>query len=118
MGLSRSPRNTYFQHHNPEKNTMKTQGKMKFQLQSKCATRWEKMLEKYNVPVPSRMQTLCTLQFADDACPIDWELLLAASDSDFSHDISGLDQHMNRDTLKLDGYFVPRFALRYSSVAA
>jgi hypothetical protein len=96
----------------------RAEAKKKFQLQAQCAERWEAMLAGHNLEVPDRIQTMCTLGFADDACPIDWERLLAADDYNFSHDISGLDRHMNRETLKLEGFFVPRFALRNSEKVA
>lgn len=38
----------------------------------------------------------------------DW---LAANDFNFVHDLYGIDHHMNRRTGKLEGCFVPRFAV-------
>lgn len=84
--------------------------RQKFLLQAKCAQRWEAMLEKEGLQVPERIQTFCTLVFADRDCPIDFDRLLAAPDGDFAHDMSGLDRHMNRETCKLEGCFMPRCA--------
>lgn len=39
----------------------------------------------------------------------DW---LAADDFNFSHDLFGIDRHMNRSNGKLQGCFVPRFAAK------
>jgi hypothetical protein len=37
--------------------------------------------------------------------------LLVASEYDFIHDISGILQHLDRDTRQLDDVFVPRYAV-------
>ena len=44
----------------------------------------------------------------------DW---LAADDFNFKHDLLGIDRHMNRDTGKLGGHFLPRFAVREGDAA-
>jgi len=42
---------------------------------------------------------------------IDFVELLAAEDGDFTHDILGIQQHINRSTGKLEDDFLPRYAL-------
>ncbi len=42
----------------------------------------------------------------------DW---LAADDFNFRHDLYGIDRHMDRQTGKLTGFFVPRFAVRQAA---
>ena len=42
-------------------------------------------------------------------CPLDFKALLEAPALDLSHDIYGIRNHMNRDTGKLEGCFVPRY---------
>jgi hypothetical protein len=44
------------------------------------------------------------------AVPMDWEALLAASDGDFLHDISGIHAYIDRTTGELTNCFLPRFA--------
>ena len=39
-----------------------------------------------------------------------WEELLNAPVLDFMHDINGINQHLNRDTYKLENCFWPRYA--------
>ena len=39
-----------------------------------------------------------------------WEELLNAPVLDFMHDINGINQHLNRDTYKLEDCFWPRYA--------
>jgi hypothetical protein len=46
-----------------------------------------------------------------NACPLDFKGLLEADIDDFSHDVYGIRQHINRDTGKLEGFFTPRYAL-------
>jgi hypothetical protein len=41
---------------------------------------------------------------------IDWEMLLAAADFDFIHDIAGINKHLDRDTGELKN-FIPFYAL-------
>lgn len=45
-----------------------------------------------------------------NGCPLDLENLYKADDFNFSHDICGITQHMDRNTGKLMNCFVPRFA--------
>lgn len=47
-----------------------------------------------------------------NGCPLDFKGLLAASMQDFSHDVYGIREHINRDTGKLEDCFLPRYALR------
>lgn len=44
--------------------------------------------------------------------PIDLDTLLVSSDFDFSHDVFGIMRHMDRETGKLGGCFLPRCARR------
>jgi hypothetical protein len=46
-----------------------------------------------------------------NGCPLDFKGLLEAPLQDFSHDICGIRQHINRDTGKLEDFFTPRYAL-------
>jgi hypothetical protein len=46
-----------------------------------------------------------------NACPLDFKGLLEAPMQDFSHDVCGIRQYINRDTGQLDGFFTPRYAL-------
>ena len=45
-----------------------------------------------------------------NGCPLDLSRLYAADDSNFSHDIGGINRHLDRDTGQLMDCFVPRFA--------
>ena len=45
-----------------------------------------------------------------NGCPLDLEKLLAADDFNFSHDVFGIRQHINRETGKLERCFLPRCA--------
>lgn len=45
-----------------------------------------------------------------NGCPLRLRELLLADDFNFAHDVFGIRQHLNRDSGRLDGLFVPRFA--------
>ena len=47
-----------------------------------------------------------------NGCRLRLEDWLAADDLNFIHDIAGIWRHLNRVTGKLEGCFLPRFALR------
>ena len=44
------------------------------------------------------------------SCPMDWDRLIEADDSNFAHDVFGIRRHMDRTTGQLGGCFLPRFA--------
>ena len=43
-------------------------------------------------------------------CPLRLSELLAADRFNFTHDLSGIQRHINRRSGKLEGFFLPRFA--------
>ena len=45
-----------------------------------------------------------------NSCPLRLRELLEGPDFDFSHDISGIQFHINRKTGTLEDWFVPRYA--------
>jgi hypothetical protein len=46
-------------------------------------------------------------------CPLRLVDLLTADDFNFAHDLSGIRQHINRTTGKLENHFLPRFAVPF-----
>ena len=46
----------------------------------------------------------------DTGVKMRWEELLNAPALDFMHDINGINQHLNRNTYKLEDGFCPRYA--------
>ena len=47
-----------------------------------------------------------------NGCPLDLEKLLAFDAFNFAHDINGIRRHLNRQTGKLEDFFLPRCAMR------
>lgn len=47
-----------------------------------------------------------------NGCPLDLERLLNADDFNFSHDIFGINRHLNHETGKLENHFRPRHCQR------
>lgn len=49
-----------------------------------------------------------------NGCPLDLQRLFeTADDGEFGHDVFGIRAHLDRETGRLTGCFMPRFALRY-----
>ncbi len=46
-----------------------------------------------------------------NGCPLRLEELRDADGFNFAHDVLGIRRHLNRDTGKLEGHFLPRFAV-------
>jgi hypothetical protein len=45
-----------------------------------------------------------------NGCRLKLKELLAAKDSDFGHDVFGINRHLNRKTGNLEDHFLPRYA--------
>jgi hypothetical protein len=58
----------------------------------------------------SALDAAMDIKAVNEVCPLRLEELLNAEPFDFSHDIAGILQHLNRETKTLDGCFLPRFA--------
>jgi hypothetical protein len=43
-----------------------------------------------------------------NGCPMDFDRLLGAPDLDFYHDLNGIASHLDRETGKLQDFFLPR----------
>ena len=57
-----------------------------------------------------KLSLVMDLQTAHHACPLNLDGLLAASDSDFIHDVNGIIANLNRETGELENCFLPRCA--------
>lgn len=53
---------------------------------------------------------MMNLHYADKDCGMDFQKLLDAPESDFLHDMLGIERHMNKTTGKLEGHFLPKCA--------
>jgi hypothetical protein len=58
------------------------------------------------------------LEAAHMDTPLDLQRLAAADDSNFAHDIGGIARHLNRETGKLEGCFMPRYAQSNQTLTA
>lgn len=57
------------------------------------------------------LHTLLNVEATHKTCRLDLHALLAADIIDFTHDILGINRHLNRSTGKLDSSFSPKFSL-------
>ena len=55
----------------------------------------------------TRMDLLATHA---NGCPMDFDRMREADDFNILHDIAGIGNHLDRETGKIVGFFVPRFA--------
>jgi hypothetical protein len=85
------------------------------EIASRAVQQMRKTLSATNGRVESEM--LRPLDWAMDVtavhangCPLRLRELLLADDFNFAHDVFGIRRHLNRDTGRLTGFFVPRFA--------
>lgn len=62
--------------------------------------------------VRPKIDWMMDLAAAHETCPLDLERLLAFADSDFVHDVFGIERHLNRQSGHLGGCFLPRCAAR------
>jgi hypothetical protein len=89
-------------------------------------TNWEISKEDYTILIAVAERALFELtDYPDDkrtlvmdltachanGCPLYFKGLFAAPLLDFSHDICGIRDNINRDTGRLEGFFTPRYAL-------
>ena len=49
-----------------------------------------------------------------NGCPLDFHKLFAADDFNLMHDVVGINNHLNRETGRLENHFLLRFAARKS----
>ena len=57
-----------------------------------------------------RISLLMDLQLATKEFNLDLDKLLNAPDLDFSHDISGIQRNLNRETKEFENEFLPRYS--------
>src|ERR1700733_1726990 len=57
----------------------------------------------------SIMDIMMDIEYCHESNPLNLQALLDADDFNFCHDVFGIARHFNRQTLKLEDCFVPRF---------
>ncbi len=80
--------------------------KDKFELYLKIAKRAEEM----KIVMFDRMSLMMDLECADNEFNLRLEEFLNADNFNFSHDICGIQNNLNRQTKEFENFFVPRFA--------
>lgn len=58
-----------------------------------------------------RVHVRMDLTACNSTCPLDYEKLLGFPDFDFTHDICGINRHLDRETFQLKNCFCPRCAM-------
>jgi hypothetical protein len=84
--------------------------KNEMDVMGKIVDRAEQMFSDLGVQV-DRLSMLMDLDAVHTrVMPLDLTALLNADAANFAHDIGGIRRHLNRDTIQLEDFFVPRFA--------
>lgn len=58
-----------------------------------------------------RIDAIMDIDYAHKEVPLRLEELLASDDVNFAHDVFGIRRHLNRQTLKIENCFLPRYAV-------
>lgn len=97
--------------------------KIKFATNAKDKAVIEKIMQRAAAMREQRGMKVDRLSLLMDitAChlngtPLKLAELLAADDFNLAHDVFGIERHMNRETGKLEGFFMPRFASHEAEV--
>lgn len=79
------------------------------EIMGKIATRYIDMAQQLNIKI-DRMTLLMDIEACNNnGCPLKLNDLLEAQNSEFLHDISGIQNNINRQTGKLENCFRPRY---------
>lgn len=69
--------------------------------------------ESMGIAYGDRFTKIMDIDYAHKQFNLRLEEMLVANDFDFAHDFTGIQASMNRETCRIDGMFVPRFAGRH-----
>lgn len=85
-----------------------TEARQRFELILEIADRALGMARANRLQI-EKLELVMDLDYADQFIPLNLRDLASAPDSDFAHDVFGIRRHLNRQTKKLEGYFMPRY---------
>lgn len=66
--------------------------------------------ENLGIEQKDRLTLIMDIENTHNSVGLNLQGLLEADDLNFSHDIVGIQNHINRDTKELEDFFVPRYA--------
>jgi hypothetical protein len=75
---------------------------------SKIANRGLKLMQDAGYTALKKLDLMMDLEYTNEVHALDFEKLLAFDDGNFAHDIVGIYENFNRETLQLDNCFSPR----------
>ncbi len=85
------------------------EAKEEYKLIAKIAKRAVKMAASFGLKY-DHLSCVMDISSCHAEIPLHLELLLTADDFNFSHDVFGIYKHINRNTAKMEGCFLPRYA--------
>ena len=83
-----------------------------FLLISEIANRGLKLSFNNGLTPVKKLDLMMDIEYANDETPLDLEKFLAFDDGNFAHDIIGIYENFNRETLTMDNSFSPRCTAR------
>lgn len=91
-----------------------TLSREQLKLAQRIADRFRAMQKAAGVPMTDRRDLVMDLDAAhSNGCALDLKRLAEADDFNLAHDVGGIARHINRNTGRLGGCFLPRFAARH-----
>ncbi len=66
--------------------------------------------EGLNIAPEDRFTLINDIRITHESMGLNLKELLKADDLNFSHDVVGIQTHINRETREIDDFFVPRYA--------
>ena len=83
--------------------------RQELELISNIANRALSMFQEQGVPA-KKLDLFMDIEYAHRDAPMDLQKLADFPDGDFGHDIAGIYNNFNRETLKMENSFSPRCA--------
>lgn len=89
-----------------------------FKTVQAIARRADAMYKSAGVMDQTQMDTIMDIECCHATIPLRLDELLRADDVNFAHDVGGIRRHLDRQTGEMWNCFVPRFAVRETSVVS
>lgn len=86
-----------------------TLGQIKWKISVEDAAMVSRIVQRANLMTCDPQLHMDITACHNNGCPLDLEKLFAADDLDFAHDVFGIARHIDRDSGRVGGCFLPRF---------
>lgn len=83
-------------------------------LVTQIVGRWRELVAKSTGEIPETLSIRMDITAANGVNgnpPLDLGRLMGFDDFNFAHDMAGIERHINRETGKIEGWFLPRCSI-------